>query len=60
MAEIINLRSDELALECKCGFQLFFIVMDDNDDITHFECGREGCSEIIEFNTITLTEKDMK
>lgn len=64
VAEVIQFDepyNNENVLECKkCGFQLFFIHMVDTDDITHFECGREGCSEIIEFNTITLTEKDVR
>ncbi len=56
MAEIIQFGGDEFAVECEhCGCQVFFIVMDENDDITHFECGNENCKGEIEFNTIVLT-----
>jgi len=60
MAKIIQINEpDEDVLECdKCENQTFFIIMDENDDITHFECW--FCKERIEFHTITLTEKDMK
>lgn len=62
MAEIIQLDgSNEVVLECEhCGNQLFFVIMDENDDITHFECANDLCKQRIKFNTITLTEKDLK
>lgn len=44
-------KTEENVLECKkCGCQVFFIHMDDNDDISYFECGRDGCPEKVKFN----------
>lgn len=57
MGEVIQFDDgDEDVLECEhCGCQVFFVIMDENHDITHFECANDLCKERIEFNTITLT-----
>lgn len=58
MAKIIEFNeNDDIVLECEhCGCQLFFVIMDDNNDITNFECANAHCKRRIEFNTITLTK----
>lgn len=63
MAEIIQFNeTEEGVFECEhCGNQTFFIIIDENDDITHFECANDLCKQRVEFNTITLTSnKDLK
>ena len=59
MGEVVQFNDDAGGvLECKdCGNQTFFVIMDENGDITYFECSNTLCKERIEFHTITLTKQ---